>query len=491
MGRVKLNFKMIAPLFFNRNACLLALIVTLFIQGSVFSQTTLVPFGSSWKYKDDGSDQGTAWRQVGFDDSGWSSGPGKLGYGDPVSQVLNACGTPVPVPLCTNKYIGYYFRKTLNIPNVNTFQSFTFDMYRDDGVVVYVNGTEVFRDNMPVGTVAYNTLATAAAPDDGQSIVTVTVPLAASQLLSGNNVIAVEVHQSAPNSSDLTWDSQLIGIPIGLVLITRDPYLQKATSTSIIIRWNTNIAGDSKVTYGTDASNLTGSVVVPALVTNHSVTLTGLTPYTKYYYSVGTSSVVLQSGSENYFLTPPLPGTEGKYRFWVTGDVGNNSSNQRAVRDRYHSYVGSGVTNGWLLLGDNAYNSGTEAEYTTNFFDQYKAKMLLNTPLWPAPGNHDYDNGNNARRNDMLVPYFDMFDLPTNGEMGGVPSNIEAYYSFDYGNIHFVSLDSDGNVNGQTRIYDPTGNQMQWLIQDLTANTKPWVIVYFHHPPYTMGSHNF
>ncbi len=82
--------------------------------------------------------------------------------------------------------------------------------------------------------------------------------------------------------------------------------------------------------------------------------------------------------------------------------------------------------------------------------------------------------------------------MPTQGQSGGVASNSEAYYSFDIGNIHFLSLDSYGKEDSATtRLYDTTGAQVQWIKQDLEANTnKGWIVAYWHHPPYTMGSHN-
>ena len=94
--------------------------------------------------------------------------------------------------------------------------------------------------------------------------------------------------------------------------ITRGPYLQKATSTSMLVRWYTDVNVDGKVMYGTDPGNLSQSAVSGA-ATSHSVQLSGLTPYTKYYYSIGTSTTTLQSGLDNYFLTSPLPNGEGNF----------------------------------------------------------------------------------------------------------------------------------------------------------------------------------
>ena len=80
--------------------------------------------------------------------------------------------------------------------------------------------------------------------------------------------------------------------------------------------------------------------------------------------------------------------------------------------------------------------------------------------------------------------------MPANAECGGVSSGTEAFYSFDIGNVHFLSLDSYGTESGSTRLYDTLGPQVTWIKNDLAANTKKWVVAYFHHPPYTMGSHN-
>jgi len=176
-------------------------------------------------------------------------------------------------------------------------------MYRDDEIVVYINGTEVYKNNMPASPITHTTLALASSSDDGKSVLTVALTNAASLLQSGNNTIAVEVHQSSIQSPDLVWDMALTGIPIGIPVITRGPYLQKATSSSMLVRWYTDIATDSKVMYGTDPGNLSQSVVVPVNSTNHSVQLTGLTPYTKYYYSIGTSINVIQSGEDYHFRT--------------------------------------------------------------------------------------------------------------------------------------------------------------------------------------------
>ncbi|HEX5024579.1 MAG TPA: metallophosphoesterase family protein, partial [Agriterribacter sp.] len=285
--------------------------------------------------------------------------------------------------------------------------------------------------------------------------------------------------------------------PDVLARLIRGPYLQVATSKSMIIRWRTDALTRSVVAYGTTENELTMLAEDPVLTFEHKVTLTGLTPRTKYFYSIGGGpGDTLQTGSDNYFVTLPVPGTEGSYRIGVFGDCGNNSINQRTVRDQVVKYLGDKPMDAWILLGDNAYSSGTDPEYQEKFFNIYKNELLKKYPLFPAPGNHDYNDFYQYKataQSSHDIAYYQNFSMPVNGEAGGVPSGTQAFYSFDIGNVHFLSLDSYGKEDNATRMYDTTGAQVQWIKKDLEAfkNTRRgWVVAYWHHPPYTMGSHN-
>ncbi|MBX7224504.1 MAG: metallophosphoesterase [Chitinophagales bacterium] len=461
--------------------------ITMDLEFIGLSTSTLLNFGSSWKYLDNGSDQGTAWTTTLFNDASWLLGNGQLGYGDGDEATLLSAGC-TPVATCGPKYITTYFRRQISIADVSQYSSVKFNCLRDDGVVLYVNGVEVARNNMPAGTINYLTLASANAADDGNTVQVINVPI--TSFVNGTNTIAVEVHQVNNTSSDITFDLELVGVSSSVLpVLTRGPYLQKGTSSSLILRWRTDLPTDSKVSYGLTAGNLNMVVTNATVATEHEVAITGLTANTKYFYNIGSSSNVLQGDALNYFVTAVTPGTNQVTNIWAMGDCGNNSTNQANVRDRYLSYMGTRHADLWLLLGDNAYNSGFDNEYQTNFFNIYKDDILKNTMLFPAPGNHDYAN-NGTRQNDHAIPYYDIFNLPSNGECGGVPSNTEAFYSFDYNNIHFLSLDSYGREANTYRIWDTLGPQVVWVKNDLAANTKPWVIAYWHHPPYTMGSHN-
>ncbi|OQP59084.1 hypothetical protein A3860_38935 [Niastella vici] len=464
------------------------LVAALFFVSALTAQTTIIATGSSWKYLDNGSNQGTSWINTGFNDAAWPSGNAQLGYGDGDEATVVSYG-----PNSSSKYTTTYFRKTVSVADASVFTGYTLRVKRDDGIVVYINGVEKYRNNMPTGTIAYNTWASTNCSDDGNTWFSTT--LAAGSLVTGNNVIAVEIHQINKTSSDISFDLELTGTGGGTTaVLTRGPYLQMGNQTAITLRWRTDVATDSKIEVGTVYGTYTLSATNATSTTEHEVRITGLSADTKYFYRFGSSTQVLQSGTDNYFTTVPAATTTRKVRIAAFGDCGTNSLNhQSGTLTAYRNYLTNNsleAADAWLLLGDNAYNGGLETEYTSNFFNPYGSSILKNHKLYPAPGNHDYDN-NSANQASHNVPYFSIFTLPANAECGGVASGNERYYSYDIGNVHFLALDSYGLENsGTTRLYDTTGAQVTWVKQDLAANTKKWVIAYWHHPPYTMGSHN-
>ena len=263
--------------------------------------------------------------------------------------------------------------------------------------------------------------------------------------------------------------------------VTRGPYLQQGTPTSVVVQWRTATASDSRVRYGDAPGHLTHVADETVITTEHAVTLTGLSPDTTYYYSIGTTTRVLAGdNAEHSFLTSPVTGTAKPTRIWVLGDSGTANANARAVANAYASFTGSTHTDLWLMLGDNAYNNGTDSQYQAAVFDMYP-EMLRTSVLWPTLGNHD---GHTADSATQTGPYYDIFTLPTHGEAGGLASGTEAYYSFDYGNIHFICLESYETDRS------PDGAMMNWLTLDLAATTQEWIIAYWHHPPYSKGSHD-
>jgi len=174
--------------------------------GALGPAETLIAQGSAWKYLDDGSDQGTAWRGASFDDSGWSAGNAQLGYGD--GDEAKAVGYG---PNANAKYVTTYFRRSFEVPDASGYLMLRLRLLRDDGAVVYLNGTEVVRSNMPSGPIDYATTASAnLTGTDESTFAEFTVPPAS--LVRGTNLMAVEVHQFSGTSADMSFDLSLDGV---------------------------------------------------------------------------------------------------------------------------------------------------------------------------------------------------------------------------------------------------------------------------------------
>ena len=443
--------------------------------GPRLSAATLLPWNSSWLYFDYGYQPAPDWPALNFDDGVWDVGTGQFGYGDGDEATTVSYGLDDE-----DKFVTTYFRTSVNLSNPSQYSSITLSLIRDDGAIVYVNGIEVLRDNLPGSGVTNETLALTAlsAPEESNPI---SIGLSSALFAEGNNVIAVEMHQWHPASADLSFDLQLTGESGGGGSVTRGPYLQIATSSNIVVRWRTATPTNTRVRFGTNFANLNLSVSSAVLTTEHQITLPNLRVNTKYFYEIGTMAEALAGGPSYFFTTAPLPGTPKPTRIWAIGDFGTGFQAQHDVRNAYAAFTGARPTDVWLMLGDNAYFTGEDYEYQAYCFDIYPT-LFRQTPVWPALGNHDA--GFSQVRSDSK-PYFSIFTLPAAGQVGGVPSGSEHYYSFDHANIHFVCLDS------MTAIYrSPTGAMAQWLTNDLADTTQDWIIVYFHHPMYTKGSHN-
>ncbi|HEB73307.1 MAG TPA: metallophosphoesterase family protein [Nitrospirae bacterium] len=263
--------------------------------------------------------------------------------------------------------------------------------------------------------------------------------------------------------------------------ITEGPYLQQPTPQSIIVRWRTDTESDSEVKYGTSPGSYGASAKDYAITTNHEIKITGLYPDTKYYYTAGSIDAQLAGDDEDsFFFVAPAQNMSTAARIWVIGDPGTGSPTQISVRDAFYAYSKSRAADMILSLGDNAYWGGSDIEFQEKFFDVYKS-IMKNTPLWSAFSNHD---GISSDSTTQSGPYYDSFSFPAKGEAGGVASGTEAYYSFNFGDIHFISLDS----------YDSSrqtdGDMLLWLEEDLADTEQKWILAFWHHPPYSFGTHN-
>jgi hypothetical protein len=248
----------------------------------------------------------------------------------------------------------------------------------------------------------------------------------------------------------------------------RRPYLQDATVQSEQLAWvSTTSAALSAVAWTADGSVVPTTMPIvdtsarlPAGQTQWAIGIEPLVPNTTYCYEIRDGDAVTTRAG---FRTPPAPGAGQPVRFLAFGDSGSATHDQATLLEQMRTVDFDLM----IHTGDIAYQSGTRAELQRNFFDVY-ADLLADRPMFPASGNHDYETEDAA-------PFREAFRLPTNGG----PDGLERWYSFDWGDVHFVALDTEliGDV------------QAAWLDADLTANTLPWTVVYAHRPPFSSGSH--
>lgn len=257
----------------------------------------------------------------------------------------------------------------------------------------------------------------------------------------------------------------------------RPVYLQLAAPHAMTLRWGTEQAATDTLFYGLAADKLDQQLTESSATVSHKLRLKGLQADTRYYYRIQHQGQWLQPQAE-WFVTSPISGTSRAARIWVLGDPGKSRARPQ-VRDaglawlKGHAQGRTAYADVLLTTGDNAYTSATNAEYLREFFLPY-AKVLKNIPLWAVYGNHD------ARR----WAFYKLFDQPFDGESGGLASNSKHYFSFDYGQAHFILLDNHHfDLSPETAMTD-------WLVRDIKQTRQKWVIVLFHHPPYTGGTHD-
>jgi hypothetical protein len=307
---------------------------------------------------------------------------------------------------------------------------------------------------------------------------------------------------------------------------SRAPYLQFSTTNSIYVVWRTEGSIKPVVKFGKTLNRLTselsyvsefsgtGIVVRTALgdkkesvpskwqkfrteqnlklrklqsapigTFQYEARLMGLTPATKYYYAVFDGDRRMTPADESYsFTTPPMIGARVPVRFWALGDGGTGRQEQMDV---YRAMVDFTARENrpldlWLHLGDMAYGTGRDMEFQSRFFESYEG-VLRSSVCWPTMGNHE---GHTSKGETGIGPYYDAYVMPRYGEVGGVASGKEAYYSFNWANIHFICL----NSHDADRHADKP--MAKWLKADLEKAKADWLIAFWHHPPYTKGSHD-
>ena len=244
----------------------------------------------------------------------------------------------------------------------------------------------------------------------------------------------------------------------------RDPYVQSVSTSSAVVAWVSEEPSAGSVEYG-ETMGFGRRGIDDRVGRRHAVTLSGLEADSTYYYRV---AEVDGSAVVGRFRTAP-EGDDSSFTFAVIGDSGNGRKNQLAVAGLLERSKPDLI----LHTGDVVYPGGEDRHYDRRFFTPYR-RLLKEVPLFPTLGNHDVEKGDGAA-------YLKNFHLPRNN-----PQNAERYYSFDWGNAHFVALNSE--------LYhdDDSGSpkeQKAWLERDLRETRRPWKIVFFHRPIYSSSNH--
>ncbi|MEO8701824.1 MAG: metallophosphoesterase family protein [Kofleriaceae bacterium] len=275
-------------------------------------------------------------------------------------------------------------------------------------------------------------------------------------------------HPAEPGSPvDALRDACGTGTPtLAGVVIARQPYLQQVTATSAIIGWVTNGTDEQRVevthpdglpVMTASAGIEAGAVRVRSDESQMWATVSGLQPNTIYCYGVANAEAL---NARTGFRTAPAADSTAPVKFLVFGDSGGGGSDQYALRDQMFAYPYDLI----IHTGDIAYDDGTISEFEDNVFTVY-AELFRNIPFFPAAGNHEYNSSSSA------APFRSVFALPD--------ANGEKWYSYDWGPVHFVALDTEADYQ----------TQVDWLDEDLSAQAKPWKVIYMHRPPYSSGEH--
>ncbi|MGJ8695135.1 MAG: lamin tail domain-containing protein [Verrucomicrobiaceae bacterium] len=262
--------------------------------------TPLIATGSTWKYLDNGSDQSTQWRARVFDDTSWASGPAALGYGDsPVTEISFGGNS-------NQKHITTYYRHTFNVADPSIYQTLALALQVDDGAVIYLNGAEIVRDNLPTtGTIIYTTRAEEAIGGSDESDFT-TFNLSASGLVAGDNVIAVEVHQSSQTSSDTRFDMSLEATAYtGPSIVDSITYTTQVTDVSYGRDLTTPTIWKQFAESTPGAANITAAVTDVRLSSGKA----SISPNAGFYSSEQTITLTTSAGDLYYTLDGSNPTT--------------------------------------------------------------------------------------------------------------------------------------------------------------------------------------
>jgi spore germination protein YaaH len=295
----------------------------------VVNGPSMVVSGGVWRYLDNGVDQGTSWRTAAFDDASWKSGASQLGYGEGDERTIVGYGVDR-----TAKNMTAYFRYPFDLADPSQYGSLTLNVLRDDGAVVYINGVEVVRTNMPTGTIGYSTPAAGTTSDEATFFSFTVSP---SVLVSGRNVIAVEVHQSDATSSDLSFDFAMTGVAAPAVLRAPGALVATASQNRVDLTWTDNSADETAFVVercaGVACGNFASIGQLAANVTSYGdASLAAATSYSYRLRAVrGTESAVSNVATATTPAAPVVVGPQMLVARRSTWRYLDNGSNQGTI----------------------------------------------------------------------------------------------------------------------------------------------------------------
>jgi len=380
-------------------------------------------------------------------------------------------------------YASLFTRGTFVIADTTTVTHLTLAADYDDGFVAYINGVEAARRNLPPGPIITHTntaLGNHTASREGQEDYNQTssdpqekefISIDTSLLVNGTNVLAVSGHNSQLSGSS---DFSLIMELYTNVTLVRGPILQMPNPGRITVTWRTDAETVGNVWYSYDPGFGSFGIAAHAGTTRvHAVELPEFGAGSTVYYRVLSEELL----AEGQFRAPPSPSQS--FRFAVLSDFGSPGTNTKAIAHQ----ISLAAPDLMLTSGDNVqHNCAPPGLFDSDWFGPL-TNVVSRTPAMWSLGNHDI-------RIERGRWYLEAVYLPTNGP----PGLAERNYSFDYGNIHVVSLDANAFVADGDTTYTNAAAQrtaiISWLTNDLATTTQQWKMAMYHHPHYTTpGSH--
>lgn len=445
----------------SQAACILMMLIASTV--AALSQP-LIRIGDDWAYfkgvAEPSPADPSAWKLAGFDDSIWPRGP--MGFSAGVHNEAT------PLNSMAGSYNSVFLRRRFVVTNRADIAWLYLRLDAEDGAVVHLNGSEVHRVGLPGDAglaVPFNAAAanrSRTAPDD------IDISASLPRLIDGTNVLAIQVHSSGPADANLACIAEL------MANFTRGPIVQSVSTNSAKVLWKTGSNLTGRVEFGL-AATAERSTSLPADAALQIATLTGLLPGTNYVYRVVVSDGV-RTGRSTISTLPTAP-TNGVTRFSVLGDSGNGGLAQYAVAASLRAWIPDLV----LHMGDVIYPAFSNSLADIRCLSVYQRQMA-STPYYFTFGNHDLYSNEDG-------PYLSSFALPTNSASG-----TSHYYSFDHGDVHFVSvfLPTLTPFSQQATHGLAVGSaQYNWLTNDLATTTRRWKVLFFHAPMNTSSAHRY